>query len=293
MADFYYRVFTSVDKNIWANEIEARIAEAELGFELGAVVDEEDADNPDATPTELVLYDEDENPVASLVYDKLETSDFLADEIAEFTAVADAMSPERNREWVKAKLATTIGCYCFTVYEAGFFNVNWDRMTELAAWLREETNGIEQSDSGQITNEQGQIVLVVPDEDGFIYDDEDEVEEDDVVDLEIIDAEDDFSEDDEDDEEEYVVDDEDEEGGEYDEEDEESEEDDEFDSEEDEFDDEDDYDDEEDDFDEDEGDDVDDDEFEEFEGALLVNNEWVVKVVDSEEALEKFVEGEA
>ncbi len=308
MSDFYYRVFTGVDKDIWASEIEARIAETNLGFELAGVVDEEDAENPDARPVELILYDEDENPVASLVYDKLETSDFLADEIAEFTEVADEMAPECNREWVKAKLARTVGCYCFTVHEAGFFNVNWDRMVELASWLREETRGIEQSDGGQISNEEGQIVLIVPDDDGFIDDDDDDVEEDEVVDFNIIDAEDDFNgEDGEDVEEGEDVDDEenfeneeeeedeaDSEDGEYD--DEEYGEDDEYGADESEFDDseEDSEDSSENDDDEDDEDDDDDgDGIEEFEGALRINGEWVVKFVNSEEALEQFIAGEA
>ena len=304
MSDFYYRVFASVEKDIWTSEIKARIEETNLGFELAGVFDENDADNPDARPIELILYDEDENPVASLVYDKLATSDFLADEIAEFTDVADEMAPECNREWVKAKLAQTVGCYCFTVHEAGFFNVNWDRMTKLASWLREETNGIEQSDGGQISNEEGQIVLIVPDDDGFI-DDDDDVEEDDVVDFNIIDAEDDFTDDDgdevddEEDDEEDFGDAEDEEGeedsedGEYDEEEYDDEEygeeeygdDDEYGADEDESDEES-EDSEDDEDDEDDG-------IEEFEGALRVNGEWVVKFVNSEETLEQFIDGEA
>ena len=68
-------------------------------------------------------------------------------------------------------LAKTVGCYCFTVMKAGFEDPNWELLGTLASWLREETGGIEQSDNGQITNEEGSIVLLVPD-----VDDEEEPE---------------------------------------------------------------------------------------------------------------------
>ena len=161
---FFYRVFTPTEKSIWANEIEAFLEKENVGLTFYGVVEEESVDDLDAAPVELLLFDPDENQIASLVYDSLDDSAFLADEIEEFQDCVDEMLPVCNREWAHEKLAKTKGCYCFTVFDAGFGPANWDRLATLACWLREETNGIEQSDGGQITNESGEVILVVPDD---------------------------------------------------------------------------------------------------------------------------------
>ena len=95
----------------------------------------------------------------------------LAEEVAEFRELVGEMLPERNRAWAVEKFASTTGCFAFQICEDGFEEANWDAVATLAAWLRSETNGFEQSDGGQITNENGAVVLVVP------YDAEEEKEE--------------------------------------------------------------------------------------------------------------------
>ena len=169
---FFYRVFTTTEKKVWANEIEAFLERENVGLSLCGVVEEENADDLNAEPVEIIFFDPDKNEIASLVYDRLDDSDFLADEIEEFQACVDEMQPERNRAWAHERLAKTKSCYCFTVLEAGFDFANWDRLATLAGWLREETDGIEQSDGGQITNESGDVILVVPDDVDFDEDDE-------------------------------------------------------------------------------------------------------------------------
>lgn len=171
---FFYRVFTTTEKKVWANEIEAFLERENVGLSLCGVVEEENADDLNAEPVEIIFFDPDKNEIASLVYDRLDDSDFLADEIEEFQACVDEMQPERNRAWAHERLAKTKSCYCFTVLEAGFDFANWDRLATLAGWLREETDGIEQSDGGQITNESGDVILVVPDDVDFDEDDEDD-----------------------------------------------------------------------------------------------------------------------
>ena len=161
---FFYRVFTTIEKNIWAKEIESFLEKEDVGLSLCGVVEEEDAGDLDAEPVELIFFDKDDNEVASLVYDPLDDSDFLAEEIEEFQGCIDEMEPECNRAWAHEQLAKTIGCYCFTVHEAGFNVANWDRLATIACWLREETDGIEQSDGGQITNGAGEVILLVPDD---------------------------------------------------------------------------------------------------------------------------------
>ena len=161
---FFYRVFTTTERKIWGDEIEAFLEKENVGLGLYGVVEEENADDLNAPPVELLFFDPDENEVASLVYDSLDDSDFLADEIEEFQGCVDEMQPVCNRAWARERLAQTKGCYCFTVFDAGFNVANWDRLATLAGWLREETDGIEQSDGGQITNEAGEVILVVPDD---------------------------------------------------------------------------------------------------------------------------------
>ena len=78
-SDFFYRVFASVDKNLWANEIEEFLDGAELGLTATAVVDEDDADNLDAVPVELIFFDGEDREVFSLVYDDVQSSEFLAE----------------------------------------------------------------------------------------------------------------------------------------------------------------------------------------------------------------------
>lgn len=162
---FFYRVFSTLEKKIWASEIENYLLEKQLGLSVCGVVEEDDVDDLYATPVELIFYDSEDREVASLVYDNLQTSEFLAEEVEEFQGYVDEMEPVCNREWIHDRLAKTVGCYCFTVMKAGFEDSNWELLGTLASWLREETGGIEQSDNGQITNEEGSIVLLDPDVD--------------------------------------------------------------------------------------------------------------------------------
>ena len=200
---FYYRVFTTLDKSIWANEIDAFLNESKLGFDALGVVDEEDENNLEAVPIQIVLTDDQGREVAVLEYDRREDSDLLKEEIEEFNSLIDEMAPECNRAWVRDKLASVVGCYAFQILEPGFEGENWDRIATLASWIREETDGIEQSDGGQITNEQGAVVLATPDdEDDEDYEDDEEFEEIDELDEaeDEEDAEDEEEFDDEDDE---------------------------------------------------------------------------------------------
>ena len=168
--DFFYRVFVTNDTLIWADQIESFIANSEIGLTPYGVVDEEDENNLDAPPVEIVFLDHQGRQVASLVYEKLEDSDVLKDEIDALRTISEEMLPARNRDWLCKKLDQSVGCYCFSVSEVGFEDQNWEALSTLAGWLRDETFGFEQCDSGQITNERGQIVLLAPDDDSEISD---------------------------------------------------------------------------------------------------------------------------
>ena len=116
---FFYRVFSTLEKKIWASEIENYLLEKQLGLSVCGVVEEDDVDDLHATPVELIFYDSEDREVASLVYDNLQTSEFLAEEIEEFQGYVDEMEPVCNRGWIHDRLAKTVGCYCFTVMKAG------------------------------------------------------------------------------------------------------------------------------------------------------------------------------
>lgn len=297
---FYYRVFTSIERNIWADEVERFIEESGLGLSVIGIVDEDDAEKLDAVPVELLLCDEDESEVATLVYDRLDASDVLAEEISEFQEVIQEMFPECNRSWVADKLAHSIGCYCFTVFDAGLLNENWDRLATLAEWLRDETNGIEQSDGGQITNEQGAVVLVTPFEDEVEEDDSDDEESDEEFD----DDDDEFEEGDDEEtaeSDDWGADSVDDGSDDFDDEEEdcfsdefdlESDSSEEYDEDDSSFEDEsgDDDDSEEEEIDDSELEDE--EESEDFVAAVRIGDRWVEKQVDSDESLEEFMRGE-
>ena len=54
---FFYRVFSTLEKNMWASEIENFLLEKQLGLSVCGVVEEDDVDDLDATPVELIFYD--------------------------------------------------------------------------------------------------------------------------------------------------------------------------------------------------------------------------------------------
>ena len=289
---FFYRVFTTVEKNIWAKEIEAFLNENDLGVDMVGVVEEEEQDNLDATPVCLIFIDGQDRELAALVYDKRGESEILEDELDEFHSLVDEMAPEVNRAWVHEQLDKTVGCFAFEIKEAGLEEAAWNAIATIAEWLRNETNGFEQSDGGQITNENGAVVLTTPDDfddDEFEeFDEDDEDDEDDEEEFEDDEEEEDSDEGEEESEDEEEFDDSDyEEEYEYGEDEEEF-----YDDEEDDSEDEDseEEDGESDDEDEDEDED---DEWENFVAAIRVGDSWVEKTIESEEDLDNFLAGNA
>ncbi len=171
----FYRVFSVSEKKVWNKEIDAFLEENDVGLDALDVVDENEQDDLDAVPVSLVFADKSGREVASLVYDSVEDSEILRDEVQEFQSIVDEMSPEANRAWVKERLDGTIGCYVFELSEAAYEDGNWDAIAALAEWIRSQTDGIEQYDGGAITNENGAIALADDDFDEFdVEEDNDE-----------------------------------------------------------------------------------------------------------------------
>ena len=52
---FFYRVFSTLEKKIWASEIENYLLEKQLGLSVCGVVEEDDVDDLYATPVELIF----------------------------------------------------------------------------------------------------------------------------------------------------------------------------------------------------------------------------------------------
>lgn len=159
---FYYRVFAKNEKKLWLPEIEKFLEEGEIALTALGVCDEEDEDDLDAIPEEIVFVDGEDREVAVLEYNERgdDPESLLNEEIGEFYEFIKTWNPERNRDWVRNALQNTKAAYVFQVLEAGFDDENWEELATLAAWLAEETDGFEQSDGGQITNENGSIVLL-------------------------------------------------------------------------------------------------------------------------------------
>lgn len=164
---YFYRVFATNVKKIGGEEFEKFLEENEIGLTVVGVVDEEDEENLDAEPTALIFFDEKDREVATLEYDELDESDMLKEELEEFQEIVAEMKPEINRAWVSEQLKKTRACYAFNVAKAGFELDNWDKLAAVAEWLRTQTDGFEQSDSGLMTNEEGAVVLEVPDDFDF------------------------------------------------------------------------------------------------------------------------------
>ncbi len=159
---FFYRVFAGNEKKLWLPEIEKFLEEGEIALTALGVCDEEDEDDLDAIPEEIVFVDGEDREVAVLEYNERgdDPETLLNEEIDEFCDIIKTWSPERNRDWVRNTLQKTKAAYVFQVLEAGFDDANWDELATLAAWLGEESDGFQQSDGGQITNENGAIVLL-------------------------------------------------------------------------------------------------------------------------------------
>ena len=147
------------EKKVWNKEIGAFLEESGVELDALDVVDEDDQDDLDAVPVSMVFVDELGREVASLVYDAVEDSEILREEISDFQTIVDEMEPGANREWVKERLKKTVGCYAFELFDSAYEDDNWDRLATVAEWIRSETDGIEQYDGGVITNENGAIVL--------------------------------------------------------------------------------------------------------------------------------------
>ncbi|MBQ6829092.1 MAG: hypothetical protein IJO46_13870, partial [Thermoguttaceae bacterium] len=103
--EFFYRVFTTVDKKLWLAEIEDYLEKEEIPLSAIPIVDEADEDNLDAEPIQILFVDAEDREVAILEFDALSDSEMLAEEVAEFRELVGEMLPERNRAWAVEKFA--------------------------------------------------------------------------------------------------------------------------------------------------------------------------------------------
>ncbi|MDO5580331.1 MAG: hypothetical protein Q4G69_04305, partial [Planctomycetia bacterium] len=135
--------------------------------------EEEDFDEDfDGSEESFILYDSEKNPVAVLERNTLENSDLLELELAEFQKVVSNMLPKINRKWTSDFLKTVQVCFAFEIKKSGLKEENWEHLALIADMLRNESDGIEQSDGGQFTNESGDIILAVPESEEDAGDDQ-------------------------------------------------------------------------------------------------------------------------
>lgn len=164
--DFYYRVFGKKNTDIWENEIREFLEENGIPLEVMGVIDEDDENDLEVTAPTLFFLDDDENILATLVKDTLDSSDMLQKEIQEFTEnILGEFYPVAHRGWVADAFKEVKVCFAFSLntdlIEEGD---NWESIASLCNMLREESEGFEQSDGGMITNELGDVILIIPDE---------------------------------------------------------------------------------------------------------------------------------
>lgn len=162
---FYYRIFGKKMIQLDKNELDDFLKVNQIPFTVEKVIlEDEDGDEDEESWSEdsFLLFDSQKNPVAVLERDTLENSDLLQLELGEFQDMIPMMLPEVNREWVSDYLKNVQICFALEIKKAGLNEDNWEYLALIADMLRAETDGIEQSDGGQITNEFGDIILVVP-----------------------------------------------------------------------------------------------------------------------------------
>lgn len=161
--DFFYRVFGRKSIKLTLNELQALLEENEIPLMALEVVSEENADNLEEDLAQILLCDPEGNDVALLEFDEITTSDVLPDEIDEFRAMVNDYKPEVNREWLVKFFDQVTCCYVFFMSDSAFDPDNWEALAQLTDLLRNAVDGIEQSDSGPITNENGDIALDIAD----------------------------------------------------------------------------------------------------------------------------------
>lgn len=162
--DFYYRIFGRKLLPLWEDEIREFLQANDIPLEVLGIVEEEDAENLDAVAQELLFVDQQGNEIALMVCDTIEDSEILPAEIAEFRQLLHEYSPVVNRNWVDRFLGEVKVCYALLLNIENIGDDNWQSVAAVCDMLRYEVDGIEQSDGGMITNEEGNIVLVIPDE---------------------------------------------------------------------------------------------------------------------------------
>ncbi|MDD3586357.1 MAG: hypothetical protein PHQ75_04180 [Thermoguttaceae bacterium] len=163
--DFFYRVFGRKPVMWTRDELQNVLDENSIPLMAIEAVDEEDADDLESDPSEIMLSDPEGNIVALLEFDDLETSTMLPDELDEFRDMIDDYKPAANRDWLLKFFDQVTCCYVFTMLDNAFDQDHWEALAQLTDLLRMAVDGIEQSDSGPITNEEGDIVLDMPDDD--------------------------------------------------------------------------------------------------------------------------------
>ena len=157
--EFIYRVFGRETKKISYGELQAFLEGNNIPLKAIEIVDEEDEDDHEADYEQLLLCDPEGNEVAMFVWDDLKTSDVLAEELDDFREMLDELKPAVNRPWLKKFFDEVTCCYALFITDNGFEAKNWEALAQLTNMLRLDIDGIEQSDSGPITNEDGSIIL--------------------------------------------------------------------------------------------------------------------------------------
>ncbi|MDO5565656.1 MAG: hypothetical protein Q4G59_03290 [Planctomycetia bacterium] len=174
--EFWYRVFGRKSVKLTIDELQTLLEENDIPLMAVEVVDEENADNLEEDSSDIMLCDPNGDGVALLEFDDMETSDVLPEELDEFRSMINDLKPEMNRRWLLKFFDQVTCCYVFFMTDYAFDPDNWEALAQLTDLLRTAVDGIEQSDSGPITNEDGDIALDMPKSDD--EEDEDDAEDD-------------------------------------------------------------------------------------------------------------------
>lgn len=172
---FYYRVYGQKEAEIWQQECETFFKENDIPWKAVEIRDEENPDDPEYVTLEIL--DENDNVIAAMERDD-PSSPILHSELEEFHGLTEEMLPEVNRDWFRKILDNVKICYVFSLDEDVLGEENWDMFLDLTQMIRDKTDGIELSDDGQITNEEGYLALFLPPADDEEDEEDDEKEGD-------------------------------------------------------------------------------------------------------------------
>ena len=154
----YIRVLGTLRRKASLDSIRAFLADEKFGATC-------EIENPDADGDwKSLIIKKGDTELAELDFDPIMETGTAKDEIVELSATIDEMEPEGNRLWAKEFLRKVNVVYCFRLLTGAHAGNAYDTIYALHGAIWNIVGGIWQSDMGEISNEDGAVILVDYDE---------------------------------------------------------------------------------------------------------------------------------